>query len=184
MSKIGKKPIVIPQGVDFKFSDRHEAVAKGPKGELKQVIHPSVVVAQTEGIITVAIKNENDRFQRALWGLSRALLQNLITGVSQGYERKLEINGVGYRAAVQGKVLNLNLGFSHPVEYQLPDGVEAKVDKNLITLIGIDKQLLGETCAKIRRIRPPEPYKGKGIKYLEETIRRKAGKVVKSSEGK
>ena len=184
MSKIGKKPIVIPPGVDFKFNDQHEATAKGPKGELKQAIHPSVIITQAEGVITVTIKNENDRFQRALWGLSRALLQNLITGVSQGYERKLEINGVGYRAAVQGKVLNLSLGFSHPVEYQLPDGVEAKVEKNLVTLTGIDKQLLGETCAKIRRIRPPEPYKGKGIKYLEETIRRKAGKVVKSSEGK
>jgi large subunit ribosomal protein L6 len=184
MSKIGKKPIVIPSRVDFKFSDLNVASAKGPKGELTQAIHPCVIVTQAEGVIQISIKDENDRFQRALWGLSRALLQNLITGVSQGYERKLEINGVGYRAAVQGQSLNLNVGFSHPVEYKLPDGIEAKVEKNLVTLSGIDKQLLGETCAKIRRIRPPEPYKGKGIKYLEETIRRKAGKVVKSSEGK
>jgi large subunit ribosomal protein L6 len=184
MSKIGKKPVVLPAGVDFKLSDQNEATAKGPKGELKQKFHPTVVIAQTDGILSVNIKNENDRFQRALWGLSRALLQNLITGVSQGYERKLEINGVGYRAAVQGRSLNLNVGFSHPVEFNLPIGVEAKVEKNLVTLSSIDKQLLGETCAKIRRIRPPEPYKGKGIKYLEETIRRKAGKVVKSSEGK
>ncbi|MFA6198491.1 MAG: 50S ribosomal protein L6 [Patescibacteria group bacterium] len=184
MSKIGKKPVVIPAGVDFKISDRNEATAKGSKGELKQIFHPNVVITQTDGSLLVTIKDENDRFQRALWGLSRALLQNMIIGVSQGYERKLEINGVGYRAAVQGKSLNLNVGFSHPVDFKLPDGIEAKVEKNLVTLTGIDKQLLGETCAKIRRIRPPEPYKGKGIKYIEETIRRKAGKVVKSSEGK
>lgn len=184
MSKIGKIPVPVPAGVTVSVDAANLVVVKGPKGELSQQLLPSVIIEQAENELQVKVKNPDDRSQRAVWGLSRSLLFNMVHGVSQGYERKLEINGVGYRAVAAGQLITLNLGYSHPVEFQLPQGITAKVEKNLITLSGIHKQQIGEIAAQIRKLRPPEPYKGKGIKYLEETIRRKAGKAVKSAEGK
>ncbi|MFA6909436.1 MAG: 50S ribosomal protein L6, partial [Patescibacteria group bacterium] len=156
---------------------------KGPKGELKQSVplHVKCVIeAQT---VQISVSNPDVKDQRALWGLMRALVANMIKGVTDGFEKKLEINGIGFKAAVQGQSITLNLGFSHPVIFKLPDGVTAKVEKNVIIISGIDKQLVGETAATIRRLKPPEPYKGKGIKYADEIVRRKAGKVVKAAGG-
>ena len=136
-----------------------------------------------EGDKIVVIRPTEQKRHRALHGLYRSLINNMVIGVSQGFEKKLEINGVGYRAAIKGKTLTLEVGFSHPVVFNLPEEVEAKIEKNIITITGINKQIVGEISAQIRKIKPPEPYKGKGIKYVEETIRRKAGKVMKSAEG-
>lgn len=184
MSKIGKIPVPLPAGVQITLGQGNAVTVKGPKGELSQSFDSHVMVRQEDQAIQVSVKNSDDRNQRALWGLSRSLINNMVIGVSKGFEKKLEINGVGYRAALQGRALQLNLGFSHPVNYGLPEGIEAKVEKNIIVLTGIDKHLIGEVAAQIRRLKPPEPYKGKGIKYLEEVIRRKAGKAVKAAEGK
>ncbi|PIS05417.1 MAG: 50S ribosomal protein L6 [Candidatus Buchananbacteria bacterium CG10_big_fil_rev_8_21_14_0_10_42_9] len=177
MSRVGKEPIVIPAGVTVTVSDK-EVKVKGPKGELSERLPANITVAQADGALTVAIKNEGDKMQRSLWGTIRAILSNLITGVTEGFSKQLEFSGVGYKAQVNGSTLVLNVGFSHPVEYQLADGVTATVEKNLITISGIDKQLVGQVAAEIRKIRKPEPYKGKGIKYVDETIRRKAGKAA------
>ena len=136
----------------------------------------------TEKEIKFSVDNQDDGREKALWGLLRTLVKNMVDGVNQGYEKKLEINGVGYRAAVSGDKLTLNVGYSHPVVYRLPAGVKAEVEANLITLTGIDKQLIGETAAQIRRIRKPEPYKGKGIKYIDELLRKKAGKTAGKTE--
>jgi large subunit ribosomal protein L6 len=176
MSRVGKKPIDIPKGVTVNVSGQTVTV-KGPKGQLALVAHPSVKIA-TEGAEVVCTRLEETREGRAVHGLVRAQVANMINGVSTGFQRRLEINGVGYRAEVSGKKLVLQLGYSHPVEYQLPDGITAIIEKNVLTLSGIDKQLLGATAAKIRSFRPPEPYKGKGIKYAEETILRKVGKAA------
>ena len=176
MSRVGKKPIELPKGVTFTASGGGITV-KGPKGQLQMEMHPQVKVA-TEGNEVVCTRADDSRQARAAHGLVRAHVSNMVTGVSTGFQRKLEINGVGYRAEVSGKKLVLQLGYSHPVEFPLPDGVTAAVDKNMLTLSAIDKQLLGATAAKVRSFRPPEPYKGKGIKYLEETILRKAGKAA------
>lgn len=175
MSRIGKQPIDIPEGVEVKIKDNLVS-AKGPKGELSQTIHPFVNVEMKDKQISVFVLNPDDKFQRSLWGLTQRLVSNLIIGVSQGYEKKLEFNGVGYRAEVKGKELVLNLGFSHPINYQIPEKINIIVNKKIIIVSGIDKQLIGETAAQIRRFRPPEPYKGKGIKYVDEVIRRKVGK--------
>ncbi|MCK4967519.1 MAG: 50S ribosomal protein L6 [Candidatus Aenigmarchaeota archaeon] len=175
MSRIGKQPIDIPEGVEVKIKDNLVS-AKGPKGELSQTIHPFVNVEMKDKQISVFVLNPDDKFQRSLWGLTQRLVSNLIFGVSQGYEKKLEFNGVGYRAEVKGKELVLNLGFSHPINYQIPEKINIIVNKKIIIVSGIDKQLIGETAAQIRRFRPPEPYKGKGIKYVDEVIRRKVGK--------
>jgi large subunit ribosomal protein L6 len=175
MSRIGKKPVTVPNGVTVTLKDGNLAI-KGPKGELKRVL-PSLVkvqVAKTEITVT---REGNDGPVRARHGLVRALVNNMIEGVTKGFERKLEINGVGYKAEVAGDKLNMSLGFSHPVVYVLPKGVTAKVDKNLLILSSADRELLGQTAAKVRAFRPPEPYKGKGIKYLEEHIKRKVGKT-------
>jgi large subunit ribosomal protein L6 len=150
---------------------------KGPKGQLALVAHPTVKVA-TEGAEIVCTRVEETAEGRAAHGLVRANVANMVTGVSTGFQKKLEINGVGYRAEVSGKKLVLQLGYSHPIEFQLPEGISAVVEKNAVTLSGIDKQLLGLTAAKVRSFRPPEPYKGKGIKYAEETILRKVGKAA------
>ena len=182
MSRIGQKLINIPEGVDIKISPG-EVRVKGPRGELAEKIHPHVEVSQKEGQISITVKNPQDHQQKALWGLTRALVANMIQGVTEGYEKKLEFQGVGYRVAVQGKKLVLNLGFSHPIEFDFPEGIEIKVEKNVIIISGIGKQLVGETAARIRTIRKPEPYKGKGIKYADEVIHRKAGKVAKGTEG-
>lgn len=174
----------MPAGVLLTVGQDNVVTVKGPKGELRQPLDNHVQVRQEDQVIQVSVKNPDDRNQRALWGLSRSLINNMVIGVSKGFEKKLEINGVGYRAALQGRTIQLNLGFSHPVNYIVPDGIEAKIEKNIIVLTGIDKHLIGEVAAQIRRLKPPEPYKGKGIKYLEEVIRRKAGKAVKAAEGK
>ncbi len=155
---------------------------KGAKGELKLTVNKSVLVDIKDQTITVSVKNPEVKRERALWGLYRSLVNNLVVGVTEGFEKKLEINGVGYRAAVSGKKLTLNVGYSHPVDFPLPDGISAQVEANVITLNGIDKHLLGETAAQIRKVRKPEPYKGKGIKYVDEVIRRKEGKTASKGE--
>lgn len=175
MSRVGKKPVAIPGGVTVTATPS-EIKVKGPKGELKRAV-PTGVSVKVDGKAAQVARADDSRPSRAKHGLVRALLQNMVTGVSTGFTRELEINGVGYRAEVKGKALTLALGYSHPIDFALPTGVEAKVDKNRIILSGIDRELLGQTAAKLRDFRPPEPYKGKGIKYVEETIRRKVGKT-------
>ena len=177
MSRIGKLPISLPAGTSARMDGEFLAV-KGPKGELREKIHPLALVELSEQEIKVSVAKPEVKKERALWGLFRTLINNMVVGVNQGYEKKLEINGVGYRAAVAGSKLTLNVGYSHPVEFDLPEGVTAQVTANVITLNSIDKYLLGETAAQIRKIRKPEPYKGKGIKYSDEVIRRKAGKTA------
>ncbi len=176
MSRIGKLPVDLPKGVEVKVAGQKVEV-KGPKGALNRDIHPMIEVKLEDNQLSVEPREESQK-ARALWGLCRSLLNNMVVGVHAGFSKTLEINGVGYRAELQGQTLNLNLGFSHPVEFPLPEGIEAKVDKNtVITLSGIDKELLGQTAATIRAYRPPEPYKGKGIKYSDEVIIRKVGKA-------
>lgn len=179
MSRIGKLPIPIPEGVTLQVKGQTVEV-KGPKGTLTQDVLPEAQVRIDGQQALVTVKDANIKRERALWGLYRTLIANMVEGVTKGYEKKLEINGIGFKAAVQGTSVVLNLGFSHPVNFPLPAGITGKVEKNILTLGGIDKQLVGETAAKIRELKPPEPYKGKGIKYVEEVIRRKAGKVVKA----
>lgn len=175
MSRIGKKPIVVPGGVKVALSGRTVKV-EGPKGRLEREMHDQVEIKIEADQILVAPKDP--AAGGALQGLSRTLIANMVEGVTKGFTKGLEINGVGYRAELKGTTLNLALGYSHPVEYALPKGVSAEVDKQTkITLSGIDKELLGATAAKIRSFRPPEPYKGKGIKYADERILRKAGKA-------
>ena len=185
MSRVGKKPIQIPKGVDLTVSGTTVKV-KGPKGELSQVLNGTVTtsLSQTdEGqVVQFAVGHENEKFDRAQWGTARALVANMIEGVTQGFQKKLEINGVGYRVNLQGRTLVLNVGFSHDVRVELPVGITAAVDANMITISGADKHLVGSFADSLRKIRQPEPYKGKGIKYAEETIRRKAGKAQKASE--
>ena len=176
MSRIGKKPVAIPKGVTVTLGADKIAV-KGPKGSLEVVSHPAIKVAQAEGALQFT-RRDDSRETRAAHGLMRALCNNMIIGVTQGFQRQLEINGVGYRAEVNGNVIRLQLGYSHPIDYPLPPGVSAKVDKNVITLAAIDKETLGAAAAKIRGFRPPEPYKGKGVKYMEEKILRKVGKAA------
>ncbi len=180
MSRIGKSPIEVPEKVEVSIqeaSSGYTVNVKGPLGELSRTFRPEVIITQDGNTITVARKRE-DRVSRSLHGLSRTLLNNMVVGVDKGFEKKLEINGVGYRAAVQGKVLNLALGFSHPVDIDIPEGIEIKVEKNTnLSIKGYDKQLVGDLSALIRSKRPPEPYKGKGVKYADEKIRRKAGKA-------
>lgn len=180
MSRVGKKPIELPEKVEAKIQDK-ELTVKGPKGELKLKIHPWVKIELKDKEVLVTVKNPEMKVQNSLWGTFRSLVQNMVLGVTEGYEKKLEVNGVGYRVSLSGKKLLLNLGYSHPIEFALPEGLEAKVDKNIITVSGADKQLVGETAAQIRKLRKPEPYKGKGIKYVEEVIRRKAGKAAKAA---
>jgi large subunit ribosomal protein L6 len=176
MSRVGKKPIPIPDKIKITYADRLLTV-QGDKGKLSQSINPAVDLNIEAGVMNVTLAKE-DRPSRALQGLTRSLVANMITGVNQGFERSLEINGIGYRAELSGKQIILNVGYSNPVAFDLPEGISATVGKNNnIKLFGIDKQQVGLAAAAIRRIRPPEPYKGKGIKYAEEHIRRKAGKT-------
>ena len=177
MSRIGKQPVSIPDGVKVAL-DAGAITVNGPKGNLGMRVSPLVEVTIDGAVATVTARDQT-RQARAAQGLNRQLLANLVTGVSAGFQRVLEINGVGYRAEAKGKALHLALGYSHPVVFDLPDGVHAKVDKQtVITLESADRQALGEAAAAIRKLRSPEPYKGKGIKYAEERIRRKAGKAV------
>ena len=181
MSRIGRKPLEIPKGVTVSITG--DAVStKGPKGTLTLKRHKDIEIKQAKDEakkdVIVFERKGNLGPQRAAHGLMRALVGNMLTGVTQGFTRQLEINGVGYKAEIKGPKIVLSLGYSHPIEYQLPDGVTAKTDKNLLILAGIDRQSLGLAAAKIRSFRPPEPYKGKGIKYVTETILRKAGKTA------
>jgi large subunit ribosomal protein L6 len=176
MSRIGRKPITIPAGVNVEINDRHVKVT-GAKGSLELDLMPGITIEQQESSLKLGMASETPETART-YGLMRTLVDNMVVGVSTGFTRALEINGVGFRASVAGNVINLSLGFSHPVAFQLPQGVEAKIEKNVITLSGFDKQLVGQVAANLRALKKPEPYKGKGIKYVEETIRRKAGKTA------
>jgi len=176
MSRVGKKPILIPDDVEVTYKEKFLNV-KGEKGVLSRSIHPALDLKFENKTIHVTVYKD-DRVSRALQGSIRSLVANMVHGVSKGFERVLQINGIGYRAVLKGNSIALNLGYSHPVDFVLPKGISATVDKkNSITLAGIDKEVLGQTAASIRMLRPPEPYKGKGIKYAEEHIRRKAGKT-------
>jgi large subunit ribosomal protein L6 len=181
MSRLGKLPIKLGEGTQAKIEDGFILV-KGPKGELKERMHSLVKLEINDKEIKVSVGNPEDKKERALWGLYRSLINNMVVGVERGYEKKLEINGVGFRAAVSGNKLTLNVGYSHPVDYNLPDGISAQVEGNVITISGIDKQLVGEVAAQVRKIKKPEPYKGKGIKYIDETIIRKVGKAAVKGE--
>lgn len=176
MSRVGKKPIAIPANTQITYRDRGLTI-QGQKGKLTRQIHPAVDLMIADGVVQVQLAMET-KTSRALQGLTRSLVANMLMGVSQGFERVLEINGIGYRAEVKGKTLVFQLGYSTPKEYELPESVSALVEKNtIIKLSGIDKEELGRVAAAIRRLRPPEPYKGKGIKYAEERIQKKAGKT-------
>jgi large subunit ribosomal protein L6 len=183
VSRIGKLPISIPAGVKVAI-EANALRLEGPKGKLQAEL-PSGVDVKVEGNVVRVERQAEDRKIRALHGLTRKLIANMTQGVSQGFTRVLDINGVGYRAEVRGQEIHMTLGYSHPVVFPLPAGVSAAVERQvIITLSGADRQVLGETAAKIRSLRPPEPYKGKGIKYREEVIKRKAGKAVGSAGGK
>jgi large subunit ribosomal protein L6 len=177
MSRVGKKPIEISDKIKITYSDRILTVS-GDKGTLTRTIHPDVNLNIEDNSLTVTIENM-DKKTRSLWGMTRAIVANMVTGVTQGFERALEINGIGYRAEINGKNILFNLGYSHPIDFPLPEGISAIIEKNIIKLSGIDKDLLGYTASTIRSLRPPEPYKGKGVKYAEEYIQRKAGKTAK-----
>lgn len=177
MSRIGKQPVAIPNGIEVKNDN---GILKFKKGNLSKELDTKnfVNIEIGDGKITFSPKGD-DRQSRAYWGTYRALANNIIIGLDKGFSRSLEINGVGYRAAIKGKTLELLLGFSHPINFEIPTGVEISVDKNIITIKGSDKQQIGQIAADIRGFRPPEPYKGKGVKYVEERIIRKAGKTSK-----
>jgi large subunit ribosomal protein L6 len=178
MSRIGKRPISIPQKVTVTIEGQQVAV-KGPKGELSRTL-PNEVVVEQEGETLLVKRRDESRAARQRHGLSRTLVANMVEGVSQGFQRRLEIQGVGYRAQVQGRNLVLNVGYSHPVQIEPPDGVQMAVENNTnVVVSGIDKEIVGNIAARIRAVRPPEPYKGKGIRYAGEFVRRKAGKAGK-----
>lgn len=182
MSRIGRQPVEIPDGVEVSVSGRTVTV-KGPEGELEMDAHPDMSVAVADGEVRVARPADLPRL-RALHGLTRSLISNMVEGVTEGYEKTLEIQGVGYRARKQGRTLTMDLGFSHPVEYDPPEGVDVECpDPTTIVVSGPDKQLVGQTAAEIRGFRPPEPYKGKGIRYRDEQVRRKAGKTAVGGAG-
>lgn len=180
MSRIGKKQTSIPSGVTVTI-EQNTVTVQGPKGTLSRPLHPAVQVAVVDDTVQVSVPNETNKAERALWGTFSAHITNMIIGVTEGFKKQLEVNGVGYRVAMQGKDLKIEVGFSHPVVYIVPAGITASTEKNVITLEGTDKELVGHVAAEIRAIRKPEPYKGKGIKYMEEQIRRKAGKAAKAS---
>ena len=180
MSRIGKKPIAIPKGVEITIGDDNHITVKGPKGQLSQVFDRDISFIIEDGFIVVD-RPDNQREHRSLHGLSRTLLGNMVTGVTDGFKKDLEITGVGYRAAMDGSTLVLSVGYSHPVKIAPPPGIAFGVEANTkLSVSGIDKQQVGEQAAQIRRVRPPEPYKGKGIRYAGEVVRRKAGKTGKA----
>lgn len=180
MSRIGKQPIIIPQGVEVKIEDQKVTI-KGPKGELTRTLPKEIKATFKEDKITFSPSKATKK-SAALWGLWRAIIANIVRGISQGFEKKLELEGVGYRAEIKGEKLILSLGFSHPVEIKIPPGIELKVEKNIISVLGIDKQLVGQIAAQIRSKRKPEPYKGTGIRYQGEVIRKKVGKKAVTTE--
>jgi len=180
MSRVGKNPIPIPEKVKISYKDKVVTI-QGEKGTLTRSIHPLVDLTIGDGLIQIVPVQDN-RQSRSLQGLTRSLIANMVTGVSMGFERVLEVIGIGYRAAVKGNHIDFNLGYSHPIQFNLPKGVSATIEGNtIVRLSGIDKEMLGHAAAAIRRLRPPEPYKGKGIKYAEEKIQRKAGKTGAAS---
>ena len=177
MSRIGRLPIDIPQGVEVKIEEGNKVTVKGPKGTLEKCLPVEMTIKQEDNQVVVTRPNDLKKM-KSLHGLTRSLIANMITGVSEGYEKKLEINGVGYRAQKKGKEITFNLGFSHPVAMTDPEGIETEMDgQNIIIVKGIDKEKVGQYAAEIRELRKPEPYKGKGIKYADEVIRRKVGKT-------
>ena len=178
MSRIGRMPIAIPAGVTVEIAENNKVTVKGPKGTLERVLAPEMNIA-IEGEEVVVTRPNDLKRMKSLHGLTRTLINNMVVGVSTGYEKKLEVNGVGYKAAKAGKKLTLSLGYSHPVEMEDPAGLESVVEGNTITVKGIDKEKVGQYAAEIRSKREPEPYKGKGIKYVDEVIRRKVGKTGK-----
>jgi large subunit ribosomal protein L6 len=181
MSRIGKKPIAIPAGVEVKL-DGNTVTVKGPKDTLTQTVHPNMEV-KVEGTEILVTRPNDQKENRALHGLTRSLLANMVTGVTEGFTKELEINGVGYRAAMEGKTLVLTIGYSHLVKMETPDGLKCEVPApNKIVISGADKQAVGQFAAEVRKQRPPEPYKGKGIKYADEHIRRKEGKAGKGGK--
>lgn len=185
MSRIGKQPVAIPAGVEIKITGAEISV-KGPKGTLKLTHHPRVKVIEADGKINVTRLGE-EGLDRSVHGLTRTLISNMITGVTKGFSKQIEIQGVGYRAQVQGKKLELAIGYSHPVSFPAPEGITFEMDKekkNIITISGIDKGLVGQVSADLRGLRPPEPYKGKGLRYVGEQVRRKAGKAATAAGGK
>jgi large subunit ribosomal protein L6 len=178
MSRIGRLPITVPSGVDVTIDGRNVTV-KGPKGTLSRTLHPDIAVAQEDGSIVVTRPTEQ-KTHKQLHGLTRTLVNNMVVGVTDGYRKGLEITGVGYRAALNGKKLQLNLGYSHPIEIEPPDGISFEVENpTRLAVVGIDKELVGQIAAQVRATRKPEPYKGKGVRYAGEYIRRKAGKAGK-----
>lgn len=180
MSRIGKQPVTVPDGVDVQVNGTRVRV-EGPKGEVEEKFHPDMEIRLRDGEIVVERPTNRPR-HRALHGLTRSLIANMVEGVTEGFEKSLEIHGVGYRAVKKGSDVELNLGFSHPVLYEVPDGIDLEVESpTLLHVRGADKQLVGEVAAELRGIRPPEPYKGKGIRYVGEEIRRKAGKAAVST---
>lgn len=180
MSRIGKKPISIPDGVTVRVTDNTISV-KGPKGELERVLHDDIGLEIREKEVMVAPRRETKK-TNALWGLSRSLVANMIEGVVNGFKKELEFEGIGFRVSIDGNnSLQMQLGFSHPVRFKAPEGIIFNVEKNIITVSGINKELVGETAASVRALKPPEPYKGKGIRYRDEVIIRKAGKKAVAS---
>ncbi len=176
MSRIAKAPITVPSGVDFKVEGQHVSV-KGGKGSLEMDLHPDVTLSLDDGVITVRPVDENSKAGWAMAGTMRALVNNMVVGASAGFQKKLQLVGVGYRAQAKGKVLNLNLGFSHPVDYPVPEGITIETPSQTeVVVSGSDKQKVGQVAAEIRSFRPPEPYKGKGIRYADERIIRKEAK--------
>ena len=178
MSRIGRHPVEVPAGVEVKIAENNVVTVKGPKGTLEKALPTEMSITMEDGHVVVTRPNDLKKM-KSLHGLTRTLIQNMVTGVSQGYEKTLEVNGVGYRAQKQGKKLVLSLGYSHPVEMEDPEGLESAVDGNKIVVKGIDKEKVGQYAAEIRDKRRPDPYKGKGIKYADEVIRRKVGKTGK-----
>ena len=178
MSRIGRMPVAIPAGVTVTIAENNVVTVKGPKGTLERALAPEMEIKEEDGHIVVSRPNDLKRM-KSLHGLTRTLINNMVVGVTNGYEKVLEVNGVGYRASKSGKELTLNLGYSHPVVMTDPEGLESKVEGNKITVSGIDKEKVGQYAAEIRDKRRPEPYKGKGIKYVDEVIRRKVGKTGK-----
>ncbi len=175
MSRIGKQPITIPEGVTLNVADGVVTV-KGPKGELHEIVHPFISIVEKDGIATVSVEHPTIKKERSMWGTFNSLIANMVTGVTEGFERKLEINGVGYGWQVSGQKLTVKAGYSRPVIVQLPEGITATVEDNVLTISGNSKHTVGETAASIRKIRLTEPYKGTGIKYDDEHVRRKSGK--------
>ncbi|MBO5564494.1 MAG: 50S ribosomal protein L6 [Lachnospiraceae bacterium] len=180
MSRVGKMPIAIPAGVTVEVAENNTVTVKGPKGTLTRTLPADMKISEENGELKVERPNDQKR-ERSMHGLTRALLNNMVVGVTDGFTKELEVNGVGYRAAKAGKKLTLSLGYSHPIEMEDPEGVETVVDGNKIIVKGIDKEVVGQFAAEIREKRKPEPYKGKGIKYVEERIRRKVGKTGKKA---